>query len=180
MGLDAWMPSYDVRERHRVRVKAGTTRVWEVIRELDLEALPLVRAIVRAREWVLGAKAAPKRAGEDFFARMAAMGWGKLEETPGELVMGALTRPWEADVVFVALEPGRWVDFAEAGWVKIVWGIRVEERGGHCEVITETRAGGTDEAARKRFLNYWAWIWPGVKLIRWALLWEVRRRAEGR
>jgi hypothetical protein len=92
--------------------------------------------------------------------------------------MGAVTKPWEANVVFVPLAPGEFAGFSEAGWVQIAWGIEVVEREGGCEVATETRTWETDEETRKRFRRYWAWVWPGVKLIRWAMLWEVRRRAE--
>lgn len=179
MHLDTWLPRYDVRERHRVFVRASAARAWQAILAMDLEEVPLVKALVRAREWVVGANAVERRGEGGFFEKMAGMGWGPLWREDGRgAVMGAVTKPWEANVVFVPLAPERFATFAEDGWVVIVWGIEVAEREGGCEVATETRTWETDEETRKRFRRYWAWIWPGVKLIRWALLWEVRRRAE--
>ena len=58
---------------------------------------------------------------------MRAMGWGVLAEIPGrEIVMGAVTQPWEADVVFRPLPSAEFAAFAEPGFVKIVWTLRAD------------------------------------------------------
>jgi hypothetical protein len=53
--LDRFMPSYEVVERHYVRVAAPAPATLAAAREQDLLQLPLVRAIFKAREMVLGA-----------------------------------------------------------------------------------------------------------------------------
>ena len=57
------------------------------------------------------------RAGDDvapFLTRMRSIGWGVLAEVPGrEIVMGAVTRPWMADVVFRPLPPEEFASFQE-------------------------------------------------------------------
>src|SRR3954469_19377469 len=53
--LDRFMPSYDVADRHHVRIAAPSAVTLAAAREMDLQGLPLVRAIVRAREVILGA-----------------------------------------------------------------------------------------------------------------------------
>src|SRR5262245_25039 len=53
--LDRFMPTYDVVERHHIRVAAPAAMTLAAAREQDLFRLPLVRAIFTAREIVLGA-----------------------------------------------------------------------------------------------------------------------------
>lgn len=61
---------------------------------------------------------------------MQALGWGVLHDDPGrEVVMGAVTRPWEADVVFRALAPDAFASFAEPGYAKVVWALRADPLG---------------------------------------------------
>ena len=116
-----------------------------------------------------------------FIAQMRAIGWGVLAETAGrEIVMGAITQPWQADVTFVPLDPAEFAAFREPGYVKIVWNLRVDPDGPDRAIFhTETRAIATDATARARFRNYWAFVSPGVWLIRRISLGLVKRDAEG-
>ena len=110
------------------------------------------------------------------------IGWGVLAEVPGrEVVMGAITRPWEADVTFRALPPAEFAAFAEPGFVKIAWTLRADPVGERESIFrTETRAVATDDAARQRFRSYWSWASPGIALIRWLSLEPLKREAERR
>ena len=180
--LDRFMPQYDVVERHRIRVAAPADVTLSAAAEQDLLRVPLIRAIFRAREIVMGA-AAPKNApSRGLLAMTQALGWGVLAQVPGrEVVMGAVTRPWQADVTFRALPPGEFAAFAEPGFVKIVWTLRADPAGSNASVFrTETRAVATDEPARARFRRYWSWASPGIALIRWLSLRPLRREAERR
>ena len=49
------MPSFDIVERHRIRVDAPAEVTLAAASEIDLLSAPIVRAIVRAREIALGA-----------------------------------------------------------------------------------------------------------------------------
>ena len=73
---------------------------------------------------------------------MQSLGWGVLADEPGrEVVMGAVTRPWEANVTFRALAPDQFAAFNEPGYVKIAWTIRADELSGTESIFrTETRA----------------------------------------
>jgi hypothetical protein len=95
--------------------------------------------------------------------------------------MGAVTRPWEANVRFTAVEPERFADFAAPGLVKIVWTLEAEPLGAALTRLrTETRVQPTDPEARRRFRRYWRWFGRGIVLIRWLLLPAIRREAERR
>jgi hypothetical protein len=103
-----------------------------------------------------------------------------LAEKPGrEIVVGAVTRPWEANVTFRGVPPDRFASFAEPGFVKIAWTLRGDpDANGGTIFRTETRAVATDAFARARFRRYWAFVSPGIILIRLASLAVVKADAE--
>ena len=180
--LDRFMPAYEVAERHRIAVGAPADLTFAAACEQDLMALPVVRAIFRTRELVLGAEPDAATRPRGLLALTKSIGWGVLAEVPGrEVVMGAVTQPWNANVVFRALPPDEFLSFSEPGFVKIVWTLRADPTGPGTSVFrTETRVATTDAAARARFRWYWAKFSPGIALIRRMSLGPVRREAERR
>ena len=179
--LDTFMPSYDIVERHHVRVGAPAELTLRSASEMDVQASPFVRAIFRTRELVMGAHAV-RRMPRPFLDEMRDIGWGLLAEIPGrQVVMGAVTQPWKADVVFRPLAPDAFRAFREPGFVKIVWTLRADPTSDHESVFrTETRAVPTDAIARARFRRYWPFVSPGIVAIRWLLLRPVKLEAERR
>ena len=83
-----------------------------------------------------------------FLAMAKSIGWGVLAEHPGrEIVLGAVTQPWLADVVFRPLPPNAFSAFNEPGFVKIAWTLRADPVDEARSVFrTETRAVATDPA----------------------------------
>jgi hypothetical protein len=180
--LDHFMPVYDVAERHHIRVAAPAEITFAAACEQDLMASPAVRAIFKAREIVLGSAPDTAAHPRGLLALTKSIGWGVLAEVPGrEIVMGAVTQPWHADVVFRSLPPHEFAAFNEPNYVKIAWTLRADATSPHDSVFrTETRVVTTDAAARARFRWYWARFSPGIQLIRWLLLGPTRRDAERR
>jgi hypothetical protein len=180
--LDRFMPSYDVAERHHVRVAAPSAVTLAAAREVKLQGSPLVRAIIKAREVILGATPDDRPHQSGLLAEVQSLGWGVLAEVPDrEVVVGAVTRPWEANVTFRALPADRFAAFSEPGYVKIAWTLRAESIGATDSIFrTETRAVATDPTARARFRWYWAFLSPGIILIRWAILQPLKSDAERR
>jgi hypothetical protein len=180
--LDRFLPVYEVVERHRTRVAAPAAVTFAAACEMDLERSPIVRSIFRSRELILGSRpdAAPRPRG--LVALMKDLGWGVLAEAPDrEIVCGAITRPWQADVVFRALPPDEFAAFREPGWVKIAWTLRADPLGADASIArTETRAATTDPAARARFRRYWSLFSPGIALIRRISLRDVKIEAQRR
>jgi hypothetical protein len=177
--LDQFMPHYEVVERHDVQVDAPADVTFAVACEMNLFDLPLARAIFRGRELILGATPA-RPYSRGLVDEMQAIGWRRLAEVPGrEVVMGAVTKPWEANPTFRGLPPEVFATFDEPDYVKIAWTLRADADGTDRSVFrTETRAVATDPAARARFRRYWAWLSPGIILIRWASLRPLKRAAE--
>jgi hypothetical protein len=180
--LDRFMPSYDVAERHHVRIAAPSALTFGAAREVDLQGSPLVRAIIKAREVILGATPDDRPRLRGLLAEVQSLGWGVLAEVPErEIVVGAVTKPWEANVTFRALPPDQFAAFSEPGYVKIAWTLRAESIGTTDSIFrTETRAVPTDATARAKFRRYWAFLSPGIILIRWAILGPLKSEAERR
>ena len=180
--LDSFMPRYDVIERHHISVDAPAALTFAAAKEQRLIDLPLVRAIFKTREIVLGAEPPERLKPRALLAAVHELGWGVLAERPDrEIVMGAVTRPWEANVTFRAIPPADFASFSEPGLVKIAWTLRADPVSAQTSVFrTETRAVATDEQARDRFRRYWAFASPGIWLIRRLSLGPLRRDAEQR
>jgi hypothetical protein len=180
--LDRFMPAYEVAERHHIHVAAPADVTFAAACEQDLMALPIVRAIFKTRELVLGSKPDVVERQRGLLALTKSIGWGVLAEVPNrEVVVGAVTQPWYANVVFRPLPPDEFVTFSEPDFVKIVWTLRADPKGPHESVFrTETRVTTTDADARAKFRWYWARFSPGIVLIRWLSLGPTRRDAERR
>ena len=178
--LDRFMPEFDVRERHETRVRAPAAVTYASVRELDLRRSPLIQGLFRARQLLMGGRTAAPATDRSFLDEVQALGWRVLAEEPGEeLVMGAVTQPWLADVVFRGVPPEEFAGFREPDYIKIAWTVRVTPREDGTSVFsTETRAVATDPAARVRFRRYWTLASPGIVLIRREMLRLVKRGAE--
>jgi hypothetical protein len=180
--LDRFMPAYDVDEHHSIRINAEPEVVLATAARMDLGQSPLIRAIFKMRAWVMGSRQAPLSPKNGLVEDMKRIGWGVLAEVPGhELVMGAVTQPWKADVVFRPLPPDQFASFSAPGFVKIAWTLRADPAVGRQSIFrTETRVWPTDAVARSKFRRYWAFVAPGIIAIRWLLLSPLKTEAERR
>ncbi len=180
--LDPYIPNPDVRERHEITVRAPADLVLDVARDFDMRSVPLVHAIFRLRERLLGSRAPVVERPRGLVAETTSLGWGRLADEPGRCyVAGAVCQPWLADVVFSPLPPEGFAAYAEPERVKIAWTLEVEPQGPTLtRFASETRVVATDEVARAKFKQYWRWAGFGIVLIRVLLLPAVRRQAEAR
>jgi hypothetical protein len=178
--LDRFIPDWEVAERHEAEVEAPIDLTWLAFRTVDFKESLMVRWTFRLRQLVMGGKTAEYSGPRTVLDRALAMGWGVLSEVPGRrIVLGAITRPWNASPVFRPLPPDKFAAFNEPGYAKIIWLIGAEPAGWNASLAcTETRVKLTDPASRRRFRLYWAAVSPGILLIRRVLLRRVRNEAE--
>jgi len=180
--LDRFIPEPEVAEQHQIGIDAPADVVMAAAREIEFLKSPVIRAIFKMRELALGGAPDGRDHPTALVDQMQSIGWVVLAEQPGrEIVFGTATQPWQAAPVFRSIPTGEFRDFAEPGYVKIVWTLRadpIDER--RSTFHTETRACTTDAAARRRFRNYWSLVAPGVEVIRMAMLGPLRRAAEAR
>ena len=180
--LDRFMPSYEIVERHQIAIAAPAAVTLAAARAVDLSRSPLARAIFRGREIILGATPDRGPRPRSLLAEVQSLGWGVLADIPGrEVVVGAVTRPWEANVTFRSIPGDSFAAFAEPGYVKIAWTLRADPVGGDASIFrTETRAIATDARSRAKFRWYWSFLSPGIVLIRMSMLGPVKAEAERR
>jgi hypothetical protein len=180
--LDVFMPTYEVAERHHVGVGAPAAITFESLMDLDLEDSLLIRAIFKGREMLLGANANEASRTRGLVALTKELGWVVLADVPGhEIVMGAVTRPWEPNVVFRGIAPEHFAAFDEPDYVKIVWTLRADAITPSRSIArSETRAVATDASARRKFRWYWARFSAGIVLIREVSMRFVKKEAERR
>lgn len=180
--LDRFMPVYEVVERRHVHVTAPAAVTLAVARDLDMFEVPVVRAVFKGRELILRAAPDKRPRPRGLLADMRSLGWVVLAEIPGqEIVAGAVTRPWEANVTFRSVAPEEFAAFHEPDYVKIVWTLRADSVSATSSIFrTETRVVSTDPSARRKFQRYWSFVSPGIFLIRQMMLGPVKTQAERR
>lgn len=181
--LDAHMPDFEVQERHGVQVKASAATTFAAAKALELRRSPVITGIFRARELMMGAGRPDNAAmSRPFLEEMLGLGWRVLTEVPDrEIVLGAVTQPWHAEVVFRGLEPAEFAGFQEPDYVKIAVSLSVEPLEGDRSVFrTETRVKATDGSSRRKFRRYWVFVSAGIRLIRVETLRLVKQEAERR
>jgi len=177
--IDRFLPRPQIRERREITVRAPAALVFAAAQEFDLWSVPLIHAVFRLREKLLRATPPPRQPC-GLIRETLRLGWGILAQIPGrEIVMGAVTQPWRANVRFNALPADRFAGFAGPDLVKIAWTIEVKSLGpALTRLATETRAEPTDDMARRKFRRYWRLFGAGIVLIRMLALPAIRRRAE--
>ena len=182
--LDDFVPVYQFAEFHRIRIKAGPTRVFAAIRDVKADEITLFRTLTWIRrfgspgtESILNAPP-----NEPILSVALRTSFMKLaEERDREIVLGTL----------VAAPPG-WrpnkekkptpEDFKALhapGFALAAINFRIEDAGnGETLLTTETRVYATDASTRRKFAGYWRAIYPGSALIRMMWLRAIRHRAE--
>ena len=180
--IDGVIPDYEVSVRHRISVNAPLEITFDTIRNTEFERSPIVRMLLKTREIVMKAKRVEHRLPHALVEEMAALGWTVLAEEQGrEIVLGTATQPWKPNPIFRSVPPAQFAEFQEPGYAKIVLSLRVDpiadER---CDVSTETRVETTDASSRALFRSYWAFLSPGVDIIRRVLLQQIKAEAESR
>ena len=166
--LDEFMPTYEIVERHHVRVEAPAGVTLAAAREVDFSESPVIRAIFKGRELAMGSDSDEARRPRGLVPLTLSLGWRVLAEIPDrEIVLGAVTRPWHANVVFRSIPPVEFAAFNEPDYVKIVWNLRADPIAEGASMFrSETRAVATDQTARRKFRRYWSLVSPGILLIR--------------
>jgi hypothetical protein len=178
--MNRFMPEFEVAERHTIRVTAPADITFEAAAGLDMQHSKTIRGLFRARELMLGAQQLEPVLPKSLLPWAEALGWEVLAQIPGrEVVLGAVTKPWESNVVFRPVRAEEFADFREPGYVKIIWTLRADPVSANESIArTDTRVTTTDPAARARFRLYWAFLSPGILLIRRVALAMVKKEAE--
>lgn len=191
MLIDAYMPEYDVSERHHTRVAASREATYAALWTANLANAPVARMLLALRalpgalgHGVAGMRTLVGRGTEPItLATFQERGFRVLAELPPtELVIGLEGKFWRPTgnlstppaTAFRSQPPA-------PGTARGVWNFHLRALAdGTTELTTETRVQCADPGARRRFLPYWYAIRPASGMIRHAMLREIRRAAERR
>jgi len=178
--LEEVIAAYDVAEHQQIRVAAPADQTFWLACNLRLFNSRLIRTIFKTREFVLGGMSKENREQRGLADQAKAWSWSALAKRPDrEIVFGAITQPWVANPVFRGLPLTEFRNFHEPGFVKIAWSLRADPVDADNAIVsTETRVISTDATAYARFRRYWAFLSPGIILIRLLALRQVRAEAE--
>src|SRR6185436_17206499 len=114
--LDQLIPNPEVAEHHQIDINAPADVVMATAKEIELLKSPVIRAILKARELALGGEPDDRDHPTALVDQMQSIGWVVLAERPGrEMVLGAVTQPWQAAPVFRSVPAGEFLAFAEPG-----------------------------------------------------------------
>ncbi|MGZ3673916.1 MAG: wax ester/triacylglycerol synthase domain-containing protein [Ktedonobacterales bacterium] len=178
--LDRFMPTYEVALRHDTQVAAPAAITFAAASEMDIQQSAIVRALFTGRALLLGGDAEDAVRPRPLLAWMNSLGWTVLADIPGRaVVIGTVTRPWEASPTPRVISPADFAAFQEPGYVKIATTWAAEPLGPDTSRITiGTRVATTDAVASRHFRRYWAVFSPGSLVIRCVALGLIKGQVE--
>lgn len=167
--LDYFMPTFQLRQIDRVRVRASREDTWALVRNIDFNELPISQLLFDLRDlprWVIESfrKEAmePERTAkiDDFTG--PGRGFKVLFENAGEqIVIGSIGKFWEPKISWSQMDSDSFAAFVEPGYGKLVWALRVDPDAHAGSWISwELRVTATDAASSKSFSRYWFFIGP--------------------
>jgi len=172
MLIDEFLPKWDARERHSIKVNAPVDEVCRAMRQMDLRRARLTNFLLKLR-----GISAPA----DFsIADLLKMRFVILAEEPDkEIVLGLTGKFWQPDGNLVRVERDDFIHFDKPGYAKAAWNFSLfETADGAIRLNTETRIFCTDAASRARFRLYWFFIGAFSSLIRREILCVIKKAAE--
>jgi hypothetical protein len=181
MLIDDQLPRWDVAEHHETRVAAPPVRTWAAIREADLAASVIVKALLLLRSLPALVTGRTPLRGPAVLRLDDVLGHGfrLLAEAPGrEVVIGVTGSFWRPTGNIAPTDPARFREPPPAGMARAAWNFVVAEADGGSLLTTETRVLCADEASRRSFRRYWRLVGPLSGLIRHRMLASIRRVAE--
>lgn len=175
--LEQLVATPDLIEVDSVEVNASPAEAWQAVRHGDLTQSPLVRALFRLRQLPERLRGEPpleaRLSLDDLNSSEHCPGFAILLETPGaEIAVGAIGKVWRPEIEFrYSQDANAFNQFAEPGWVKVAWSLRVQAWGPSGSKVTlELWVSATDEASWRRFKHYYSLIGIGSHFIRRSVL----------
>jgi hypothetical protein len=179
--LDEFVPAWQFREVHSIRVSAPPARVFEAIKRVRADEIVLFQTLTWIRR---GGRELPPsilNAGGDTPLLDVATSGGFVmlaDDPPREVLVATLVvRPSGQRF---ALTPDFFRKPLPDGFAVAAMNFLVQADGrDRTLVTTETRVFASGRPAQRQFAAYWRVIYPGSALIRRMWLRAIRRRATG-
>lgn len=172
MLIDEFLPVWDARERHSIKINAPAGEISQAMRRMNLQRAPIVNFLFRLR----GIRTSANQSLDGLLK----MGFVVLGEKPDEeFLLGLTGKFWKPNGDLIRVETDDFVRFNKPGYAKAVWNFSLEKiPDGANRLTTETRVFCTDAASRLRFRLYWFFIGAFSGLIRREMLGVIKKAAE--
>ncbi|NNF00987.1 MAG: hypothetical protein HKN25_18365 [Pyrinomonadaceae bacterium] len=170
MLIDEFMPKYDFRESHDIKIRAKAGDVFRALNETDLCDSWIIRTLFFMR----GLPTRKMKLSE--LKKMRFEMLGIIEDK--EVLLGLAGKFWRIKGELQKVNSGNFREFDKDGFAKAVWDFSLDEESGETRLTTETRIECLDEASRKSFGFYWNFIKPFSGIIRMEMLKAVKTNAE--
>jgi len=170
MLIDSFLPEYDFKETHDIKIRATAETVFRALNEVDLCESAVIR-------WLFRLRGLPTRGMT--LRELQSLRFEVLGESENrELLLGLAGRFWTIKGDLQKISSQSFREFDEKGFAKAVWNFLLDEAQGETRLTTETRIKCLDADSRKKFGFYWTFIQPFSALIRKEILKTVKQRAE--
>jgi hypothetical protein len=177
--LDEFMPAWQFREHHNIRIAAPPKRVFAAIRDVRANEILFFKTLTWIRRGGRRTKESILNAGDNEPLLDVATRSGFIylaNDAPREVVIGTvLIAPPEGRG---AMTPERFKTRLAPGFALAAMNFLVTPDGPNASVVsTETRVFANSAPAKRKFARYWRLIYPGSAFIRRMWLRAVKRRA---
>jgi hypothetical protein len=168
--LHAFLPDPRIHEDDWVTTGASAADAFERARHYDLASSPAAAALfwLRTLPERIGARSEPAPKLDlhvDAIGR-SGQGFMMLDDSPLQLVVGAVGRFWDHEITFARVSPTDFAKFSEPGWGKVAWALRSEPIPGGSRLTIEVSVTATDEASWAKLQRYFKVIGPFSRFIR--------------
>lgn len=170
MMIDDYLPEFDFKERHSIRIAATVDTVFRALKEADLCESWVARFLFRLR----GLPTEKLTLADIRKIRFETLG----ETANKEILIGLIGKFWTIAGDLRKIDRDTFKAFDESGYAKAVWNFSLDEDDGATCLKTETRIRCLDAGSRASFGRYWMFIRPFSGLIRMEILKIVKRKAE--
>jgi hypothetical protein len=170
MLIDEFMPKYDFKETHNIKIRAKAADVFRALNETDLCDSLVIRTLFFLR----GLPTRKMKLSEMKKMRFETLGRNENEE----VLLGLAGKFWKIKGELQRVNSSNFREFDTEGFAKATWNFSIDEKQGETCLTTETRIECLDEASRKSFGFYWNFIQPFSGIIRMEMLKAVKLNAE--
>ena len=182
--LDRLIARPRLAEISHVDLVAPPAEVWARIRHAELGQSTFARALFALRTLpdriARRATEPPRLRLADLTSSATEPGFQILvDDPPREVAVGAIGKVWQPTIPFAHVANAEaFGAFADPGWVRVAWALRVVPRGDGTRLEVEVRVDATDDVSWKKFRRYFRLIGPFSRLIRRGLLASYAKELE--
>lgn len=170
MLIDKFMPKYDFKETHHIKIQATRADVFRALNKIDLCDSFIIRTLFFLR----GLPTRKMKLSEMKKMRFETL--GKIENE--EVLLGLAGKFWKIKGELQKVNSSNFREFDTEGFAKATWNFSLDGKGDETRLTTETRIECLGEESRKSFGFYWNFIQPFSGIIRMEMLKAVKRNAE--